>query len=78
MLNRKCEVLEPFCLTWYQRSSYKLSEIDRVLEPFCLAWYQRVELSKNRTKVLLITTLNTFSVFIFTKIWHTINMNKVD
>ena len=28
--------------------------------------------------VRFITTLNTFSVFIFTKIWHTINMNKVD
>ena len=28
--------------------------------------------------VRFITTLNTFSVFIFIKIWHTIIMNKVD
>ena len=28
--------------------------------------------------ILFITTLNTFSVFIFIKIWHTIIMNKVD
>ena len=34
-------VLEPFCLTWYQRDQEYYLTDQEVLESFCLTWYQR-------------------------------------
>ena len=48
MLNRECEVLEPFCLAWYQRVVVLFINIKSVLEPFCLAWYQRESIRNNK------------------------------
>ena len=42
MLNRECEVLEPFCLAWYQKESIRNNKKLFALEPFYLIWDQRI------------------------------------